>query len=416
MRIKNLFACLPLVNHLMNNRNFLTLPVGAGLFVDGYELTITASVIVLIPHFWLSNVTNIGYIGSAAVLGTLIGALIAGPVSDLFGRSKFLVFDMLLISLCALLSSLSWNIDVLLFLRFFTGLAIGADYPLSSAYLAEVLPAKHRGRYMAITIGFWMLGAIFAAIIGFLLSDIHNGWRYMLAIGAIFPLIIIFFRNEVLNTEIKDEKINTSVFFNDVIFSLRSDQKKYILAIVPRFILDFIGYSFHLYLPFMLFTAGIASKSNALKLNIIFMVTFVFGWLPCVFLIDKIGRIRLQYIGFLGSGLSLLFLFLTITYFKSYVFLIVLSIIFYQISSFFGPSVTAWILPVELFKHNIRATWQSISTLIAHFGGLLAALFIPRLVHIIGISNVFICLSVIAFIGSFVTYIYKYETMLIDLK
>jgi Sugar (and other) transporter. len=146
------------------------------------------------------------------------------------------------------------------------------------------------------------------------------------------------------------------------------------------------------------------------------MVTFVFGWLPCVLLIDKIGRIKLQYIGFIGSSLSLLLLFLSITYFKSHVYLVVIPIIFYQISSFFGPSVTAWILPVELFKHNIRATWQSISTLIAHFGGLLAALFIPRLVQLIGISHVFICLSLIAFIGAIVTYIYKSETMLVDLK
>lgn len=400
----------------MNDKRLLFVPIGAGLFVDGYELAITASVIVLLPHSWLLNVQNIGYVGASVVFGTIIGALVSGPLSDLYGRQKLLIIDMLFISLCAFLSSLSWNIDVLIFLRFLTGFSIGADYPLSSAYLVDILPKEYRGKYMAVTIGFWMFGAITAALFGYFLSDVKSGWRFMLAIGSIFPIIILFFRKSIINNESKILNEHKSTFFHDLINSLKSNKKRVVLAILPRFFLDFIGYSFHLYLPLMLLVSGVSSKTDSLKFNFLFMASFVFGWIPCVLLIDRIGRIKLQYIGFLGSGISLLIIFLIVSYFNFNIFALILFIIIFQISSFFGPSVTAWILPVELFNRNIRSTWQSISTLVAHAGGLFAALIIPISVHRIGLGNVFLFLSFLSFFAAIITYLFRYETMLSDLN
>lgn len=392
------------------NKTKLVFPVGAGLFVDGYELTITASIIILIPHFWISDIKYVSLIGSSSVLGTIIGAFLAGPLSDIYGRSRFLIIDMLFVSIFSILSSFSWDINSLLIFRFLTGLAIGADYPLSSAYLAELLSKEKRGKYLAITIGFWMFGAITAAVLGYLFVIAGYSWRYLLAIGAIFPLLIIFFRRMVIYEERNFLRSGVISFLMKLKASAGEGYKKIVLITVPRFILDFTGYTFHLYLPFIILYIGVHSKSTALLINLIFMLSFVVGWIPCFLYIDKIGRITLQIIGFLGSALSMFVVFL-VSSFSNTSFYMIIILLFYQFFTFLGPGVTAWILPVELFDHNNRSTWQSISTLIAHAGGFLAAFIVPSLIKNIGFNYLFLILTAGGISAAIITFVFKEETM-----
>src|SRR5262245_32822353 len=121
----------------------LTLLATLGGFLFGYDTSNIGSALPFIPYH-LNGFWN-GYLVAGASLGAAAGALLAGPLTDKFGRKSLLIADAAIYALGALLSSVTPNAAVLLVARTFIGLAIGADSAIATAYIAEYAPAKRRG-------------------------------------------------------------------------------------------------------------------------------------------------------------------------------------------------------------------------------------------------------------------------------
>jgi putative MFS transporter len=166
-----------------------------GMFCDGYILGIVGAAIAqLSPQFGLSSTWE-GLLGAAALAGIFLGALIFGRVTDRVGRQTMLVVDLLLFMVLSALQYFAQEAWQLLVLRFAMGVAIGADYAIGAALLAEFLPRRQRGTWLACLNAIWTVGFVVALLGGQLMTGLGDeAWRIMLASSALPALVVLSLR------------------------------------------------------------------------------------------------------------------------------------------------------------------------------------------------------------------------------
>ncbi len=158
---------------------------GFGLGIIGLSLSLAAPTLG-IDALWM------GILGGAALAGLFFGALIAGPVSDHFGRRLLFAGTMGFIGLFSIGQFLVETPVELLLLRLGIGFMLGVDYVVGKAMLAEFTPRAARGRIMSTLAIAWAGGFSVAYGVGFLLSDIGaEPWRWMLLSAAV-PALLAF--------------------------------------------------------------------------------------------------------------------------------------------------------------------------------------------------------------------------------
>src|SRR5436190_7436967 len=159
-------------------------------------------------YFELTSEAQIGWANSCALIGCLIGALVAGALSDRFGRKRLLIVAALLFALTSLGNALASNFNVFITWRIFGGVAIGLASNLSPMYIAEIAPAQIRGRLVSINQLTIVIGILLAQYINwFLVRDLprgatddfirnswfgQQGWRWMFGLTAA-PSLFFFF-------------------------------------------------------------------------------------------------------------------------------------------------------------------------------------------------------------------------------
>jgi MFS transporter, putative metabolite transport protein len=168
-----------------------------GYFVDGYDLLVLSGALLgIVPEFRLGP-AELGALTAAAFLGMSVGSLLAGPLTDRYGRRVVFFATMMLFvvgSLAFLPTQAAWQIIAL---RFVVGLAIGADMPAAGALIAEFIPSKARGIYTSLAGVAWMMGSVVAVGVTLIIYGAMGGtqhWRWALATGAITAIILLFLR------------------------------------------------------------------------------------------------------------------------------------------------------------------------------------------------------------------------------
>ena len=158
-------------------------------------------------YFEITSETQIGWANSCALIGCLIGALVAGGLSDKFGRKKLLIAAALIFAVTSLGNALATNFNVFIAWRIFGGVAIGLASSLSPMYIAEIAPAQIRGRLVAINQLTVVIGILLAQYINwFLVRGLpagatdefirdswfgQQGWRWMFGLTAA-PALLFF--------------------------------------------------------------------------------------------------------------------------------------------------------------------------------------------------------------------------------
>ena len=164
-----------------------------GLIFDGYDLVVYGTVV---PIF-LRDPSQIGEVipatagalGSYALLGVLVGALIAGSVGDIIGRRKVMLISYAWFAVGMGLTAFATNTAMFGALRFLTGLGVGALVGTTGALVAEFAPPGKKHLCNAITYSGVPFGSLCAALLGILLLGVI-GWRGLFLIGAI-PLVTL---------------------------------------------------------------------------------------------------------------------------------------------------------------------------------------------------------------------------------
>jgi MFS transporter, AAHS family, benzoate transport protein len=164
-----------------------------GLIFDGYDLVVYGTVVstFLRDPSHIGNVTPAiaGMLGSYALVGVLIGALLAGTVADIVGRRKVMLFAYAWFSIGMGLTALTATTAMFGWMRFFTGLGVGALVATTGALVSEYAPKGKKNLCNAITYSGVPLGSLLAALLAILLLQ-SIGWRGMFWIGAL-PIVTL---------------------------------------------------------------------------------------------------------------------------------------------------------------------------------------------------------------------------------
>ena len=390
---------------------FLSVVAALGGFLFGYDTAVISGTVSQVSsQFTLTTMQSGWYVGCALV-GSIIGVIFAGKLSDNFGRKKTMLISAVLFTISSIGCAISANLDQLVIYRMIGGAGIGIVSVVCPLYISEVSPASHRGRMvslyqLAVTIGF--LGAYLMNYYLLNLSENFSSnnplllkifgtevWRGMLGaetVPALLFFFIIFLIPEsprwliVKGKEDQASNIFSKIFNDASIVSfqigeiksmLKSEEKSdwklllspgifraVIIGAAIAMLGQFMGVNAVLYYGPSIFEISGLSSGDSLfyqsLIGLVNMCTTVLAFL----IIDKIGRKKLVYIGVSGMIISLL---LIGTYFLkaetlnlSSVFLLVcfLMYIFFTAGSI---SAVIFVFLSEMFPTRIRGTAMSIA-------------------------------------------------------
>lgn len=422
---------------------------GLGIFLDGYDLSIIAVVLIFLRRQWHLTAFEVGLIGASALAGSLVGGLSGGLLADRFGRKAIYLTDICTFLLAALASGFSWNVASLIAFRFVLGVGIGADYPLSATYLAEFMPNGRRGSISVWVFALWMAGAAVSSAAGLAFMQFGDEtWRLMLMSGALPALGVLWLRHNLpesprwylrrglsedaarvlaaLDPSLSEEQCEEIVQQEQKVVTPRLTswrvlfgprwRRRTLFISIPWFLMDVMGYSVGIYAPMILLALGLKSRAGAIVGNTALLSVSIVGIAMLSFVIDRVGRLRPQIIGFLGDALGLALVGAATLLGDATIPVVFIGFIFWQISNVFGPANTTWIFPVELFPTDLRASAHGFATAFSRLGALLAVVFLPWIQSEIGTGGLLLTLASAGILGAVLSAHWGEETARIPLE
>ncbi|ORX95171.1 phosphate transporter [Basidiobolus meristosporus CBS 931.73] len=386
-----------------------------------------------------------GPLKGATAFGTLIGQLLFGYLGDRLGRKKMYGSELIIIifaTICCEIAG-SWAkgvnvIAILGFWRFILGIGIGGDYPVSAVITSEFASTKRRGMMIAAVFASQgtgiLVGALFTVIMlaifqGAIRADQNNFdyvWRLMLAFGCVPAIFTVYFRltmpesprytlevngdaekaaedlRGIMNIEEKDHieaqheiaNVNSQQLTFTQHFGQWKNLKVLLGTSLSWFFLDIAFYGLSLNQSYVLQAIGYSSKglspydamwTEAVGNLIISLMGTVPGYWFTVFLIERMGRIKIQLMGF--AFLTIIFIVLSAGFYKIRDTAVALFVALFTLAQFFfnfGPNTTTFVLPSEVFPTRFRSTAHGISAASGKLGAIVATFGFNQLVEIGG--------------------------------
>lgn len=409
---------------------FICLVAAAGGFLFGFDTSVISGAIEFIagPSVFSLDAIEKGWTVSCILIGCMAGCIFTGPLSDKYGRKKILIFTALLFLISSLGCALAGNHLIFIIYRIIAGLAVGAASMLSPMYIAEVAPARHRGKLGIINILAIFIGQSAAFFSNFFLRDFGgvDNWRWMIGV-MILPsallFVLLFFIPEsprwLVAKKKRDlahlalQKINgkgsVEKELTDIEKSVHAGKGK-IGALFKNnmFKLLLIGIALAVfqqasginvimyYAPSIFKSAGFGTGSALLQTAIMGLINLIFAVIA-MFFVDRLGRKPLMIIGSVGTGVSLLLLAITFItgHFQGYFVLICIM----GYLAFFGFSIgpVVWVLISEIFPNSLRSHAVAICFFFLWMADFIVSLTFPYLLtHLKGYS--FFIYSIVCFL------------------
>ncbi len=182
----------------------IVLALGITWVLDGLEVTLVGAISGVLQEPGTLHFTSaeIGLTASFYLMGTVLGSLFFGYLTDRLGRKKLFFVTLAVYLSGTLLTAFSWNLGSFAFFRFLTGSGIGGEYAAINSAIDELMPARLRGRLdLMINGSFWM-GAAAGSLATVLLLDfgifpVNYGWRLGFALGAVIGITVLLLRKHL---------------------------------------------------------------------------------------------------------------------------------------------------------------------------------------------------------------------------
>jgi MFS family permease len=439
----------------------------AGKFFEGMIVFMTGVALPLVAKEFGLTPAQHGAVSAATLFGILIGATALGGLSDRFGRKPMFVIEMGLFTLFLVLVVFSQSAAWLIFCLFGMGLALGCDYPTAHLVISESAPTRRRGALVLTAFGFQALGALAGTAIGYLIlyeNESLQAWRWMYA-SAIAPAAIVAFarwsitesanwllasgrgseaEHELLRLLYRDPPYPTKVELSEVrleapakaespgyasLFA-RENRRATILASVPWFLQDLGTYGIGIFTPTILSWAVgqqretarnvgdlIANDLLAAKGAAFIDVLLLVGIVVAIVLSDRIGRIRLQILGFIGCAAGLFIAAQSVNYQgNTKLALIFIGFMLFNFMTNLGPNAQTYLIAGEVFPTAIRGRGAGFAASFAKIGACLTAYLFPILLVDLGTATLLYLLVATSLLGAVVTWAYRIETNGVNLE
>lgn len=393
-------------------------------FLFGFDTVVISGADKKLQQLWNSSDAFHGtVVMGMALWGTVLGAIFGGIPTNKIGRKNTLLWIGILFFISAIGSAFANDPFVFAAFRFIGGLGVGASTIAAPAYISEIAPAKDRGRLVAFYQFNIVLGILMAFLSNYLLNDVgENSWRWMMGVQAIpsviYVLLIISipksprwllskFKNEearkvlqMMGQEADYENMkkeieidtNNAALANDNIF-LKKYRKPLVLAFLMAFFNQLSGINAFLYYSSRIFQEAGLGESTALLSSIgIGVVNLIFTLLG-VFLIDRLGRKILMYIGSIGYIISLSLV--AMAFFFQWGGIAVPVFLFLFIAAHaIGQGAVIWVFISEIFPNHLRASGQSFGSTTHWILAAIIPSLIPYLFSTVGAGVVFMFFAV----------------------
>ncbi|UFU06709.1 MFS transporter [Ruania halotolerans] len=167
---------------------------GIGWALDAMDVGLISFILAALGAEWGLSDGERGWVASIGFVGMAVGASLGGLLADRIGRRQVFALTLLVYGLATGASAAAGGLAVLIALRFVVGLGLGAELPVASTLVSEFAPKKIRGRVVVILEAFWAVGWILAALIGYFVVPLENGWRWAFLIGMAPAAYALFVR------------------------------------------------------------------------------------------------------------------------------------------------------------------------------------------------------------------------------
>ena len=336
---------------------------------------------------------------TTALIGCLVGAMVAGAAADKYGRKPLLMTSAVLFTVSAIATGLFNDFTLFNIARFVGGIGIGVASALAPMYIAEVSPAETRGRMVSLNQMTIVLGILGAQIVNMLLArdtavaesqawNVEWGWRWMFwaetVPAALFLLMSFFIPESPVYLALKQGKTDGSLKREAGLGELF--QQKYgkvlLLGLVIAVFQQWCGTNVIFnYAQEIFVGAGFDVDGMFINIVITGIANVVFTFVA-LYTIEKWGRRTLILIG--AGGLGLIYLTLGTCYFMGMTGMLMVALVLAAISVYamtLGP--VTWTLLAEIFPHRVRgiamatctfALWVGCCTLTFSFPSMNAAL------------------------------------------
>ena len=417
-------------NTPMNARHYVYWALAsAGTFIDGFAVASLGIALPLLKREFAVDPGVLGLIGSALVLGSVLGASLGGVFADRLGRKKAFLLDMLILALGALMSALASSPDLVIAGQFILGIGIGIDFPTSASYASEILPKTVRSRMTVATIALQSVGMTVAVLVGLAILKMNpawSDWRLLLSEGGLLALAAFCFRLTLPEsprwlaqagrlpeafdalTRLTGQAVPTMLSANVTTVESaplpktaepgglrrllsRDYRNRTLLVSLPWLLMDVATYGVGLFTPVILGAMHFGDSGHPGTIAAIFASTegsgivdvfLLLGFLAALIAVPRFGRIKMQIAGFTGMTAGMLLLVLAAQAAdgpEAHIALVIGGFILFNFAMNIGPNATTFTLAAQLFPTSIRASASGFAAASAKVGATLGTFAVPQL-------------------------------------
>ena len=371
------------ISKSMEGKNiwFLSLVAAMGGFLFGYDTAVINGAEQQIQSGWgLSGMVH-GWVMSAALWGTVAGALCGGKVTDRFGRKRTLFGVGVLYLVSAVWSAFAAGPYSLMAARFVGGLGVGTSSIAAPVYIAEISPAEKRGRMTALFQFNVIFGMCISQFVNWALGGMgESAWRWMLGAEAVPALVFTLLCPFLLESPrwLADVAGKTAVRSAERFF-VRANLKPIMLAFLVAFFNQLSGINAVLYFARRIFEMSGFSSSTALAVTAGMGVVNALATLAGVMLIDRLGRRTLLVVG--GTGYVVSLFACSAAFLLDSGGLAAAMVFLFVISHMLGQGTVIWVLIAEVFPQRFRAQGQALGSFTHWFFAALVSFVFPMAVE-----------------------------------
>jgi len=416
-----------------------------GGLLFGFDTGVISGAIHFIKIEFNLNAYQEGFAVSNLMIACVIGALLAGPIADWTGRKKVLILCAVLFTVSAILSALPRSFTELVIARFIGGMGVGMASVVSPMYIAEISPAKIRGRLVALNQLAIVVGILLSYFSNWVLVDTGiNNWRYMLVaeiLPAITFLVGLFFipesprwlTKEGLEKEALDVlnvvagAANADHELQEVKKSLaekRTSLKELLHPSLRRVLVVGILFSLFAHItgidtiiyygPIIFLESGFKTDSALLASVMIGITNLIFTFVGMA-MVDKAGRKFLLLVGLAGMGISMMLVGFCMQSDMISAKWTLLWIMTYIASFAMSIGVVIWVYLSEIYPTRVRGQALSVATMVLWLGNVILTQLFPVMMEKFG-GGTFYIFSFICLLAFIFTWTMVKETKGVSLE
>ncbi len=381
---------------MQSRRNviFSTLVAALGGLLFGFDTAVISGTtealerVFVLDEFWL------GFTVASALLGTIVGAFSVGRPADRYGRKRVLFVLAVLFLASALGTAFAESWFVFLAFRFIGGLGVGAASVVAPMYIAEIAPARLRGRLVAVNQLNVVTGILLAYFSNYLIAqsfDAEVAWRWMFGVMAAPSLLFLGLLSfipfsprwlvrqgrvreaEAVLQSLGEENVKQELA--EIVASLEAEQGKnqerlfqrqyrfpIMLAIALAMFNQLSGINALIYHAPRIFAMAGAAADDAFLQSVALGTTNLVFTILALFIIDRFGRRPLMLVGSVGTALCLGLVAMAFSTGAFSGTVVLLGLLGFIAFFAFSQGAVVWVFLSEVFPNRVRSKGQALGS------------------------------------------------------